>query len=205
MTEVFKRPIERALRDHIADGSRNPWLTGPRVEVVPGQSYVEDSAGNPSVPPRPRGLYASLLSISDVATSYPESIPTRTGEQRQSCRRENFSVQWIGKGAVGASKKFDLWAFSEYGRMRERDAFLSRDGRPALDEHNIAGFRIIFPIAYSSLTAVIDEVWEERIAANLAVDYIERDTYDIPDVDSVQGGEINYGDLIETVSVTIDS
>ena len=167
-----RSPLERAFRAHIRKGS-SYGLTDT-IPVIPGEEKGLAAF-------RPDELFATALLISDMSTSWPDRRDFSNGDiEIQEARMAEFSVQWVGPGAGKAAKRFDLWAISPLGQLNEG---LATQG----GEYE---FRLRFPIAYRPMNQVLDEIYEERIAADVSIDYVARARYtDAPGVDEIETGE----------------
>ena len=162
MVEPAVRDVERALRGVIAEGS---LLRSERVR--PGNSDG----------PAPTELYATVLAISEQTPALPWTQYTPADGDQLDARvgmvvRASFSVQWYRAGARDAARRCRLWLRSELGHEAAADAGLVM-GR-------------IGPIR--QIDQIVSESWEERSGLDLAVEYLQTLSAQVPALQEVEIG-----------------
>ena len=135
--------LERAVRSYVAEGSDLA-----AASVIPG---------NPKGP-SPKGLYATVLSISELPEGYPWNREAERNAASVSAPVDTFesvdieySVQWYRSGARDAARLFRLWARSPMG--------IDAAARRGLTCYSVDGVR--------QIDAILSEEWEQRAGVDL--------------------------------------
>ena len=141
--------LGRAVRKFVNDGTQ---LSPVGQKVIKG-----DDLG-----PRPNGLYASVLVISQAGEGVPyqTSSVNRDGDldiQTINTIRATFSVQFYRAGARDLARRFVVWCSSA-------------SGLEAAAELNLSFVRTS---DVRQLDAIISDDWEERAGLDLELGYIE--------------------------------
>ena len=177
MVEPAVRDLERAVRGVVAEGSLLP-----SSRVRPGNS------GGPAA----TELYATVLAITDATDALPWTTYTPADGDQLDARigmvvRASYSVQWYLEGARDAARRCRLWLRSELGQEAVADVGLVL-GR-------------IGPVR--QLDEIVSDEWEERAGFDLAVQYLQTLSAQVPALREVEiGTEIVVES--DTIRETID-
>ena len=156
---MTQQELERRVRKLVADGS---GLDSNLVLV-----------GNRPVQ-RPTGVYATVLLIEHIRTSYPSFAQQPApdyGTIQGNWWRSAYSVNWYRRGAHQKAVDFATWAQSELGLTAAEDAAI----------------RIEFPIQLNQMDLVIADDWEERMQTDLGVQWAAGTSQNTGVVDDLRG------------------
>lgn len=124
--------------------------------------------------PRPREGYASVLLTDGERRAYPDF---GSDDAVTTQRRSMLSVQWYRAGAVDAARGFENWAETE----------------PGLDHAESIDMRIVFPLRFRRADEIDSDAFEERMQADIEVDWVDDRSQALESTTGVEGGLVVAG------------